>query len=165
MLRLSKLCGLAVLFGLTLSAVSADDPKQRPGGDKSGKDAALMLEGGYTIVSGEEDGKAIPPERIKGAIVRFTTDEVVGTDKDKKQIFVTKFTLDSSTKPYRILMKSTVPAEHETTGLIEKQGETIRLIYALPGGQPPTDFKTKEKQQMFVLKSINTGTRTGGTDK
>jgi hypothetical protein len=37
-------------------------------------------------------------------------------------------------------------------GLIEQEGETVRLIYALPTGEIPTEFKTKEKQLMFVLK-------------
>ena len=36
-------------------------------------------------------------------------------------------------------------------GLIEPEGDRIKLIYALPNGQPPTDFKTGERQQMFVL--------------
>ena len=38
-------------------------------------------------------------------------------------------------------------------GLIEKKGDTVKLIYALPGGETPTEFKTKEKQLMFVLKN------------
>jgi hypothetical protein len=28
-------------------------------------------------------------------------------------------------------------------------------VYALPGGEAPKDFKTKEGQQLFVLKSLN----------
>ena len=39
-------------------------------------------------------------------------------------------------------------------GLIEKDGDTVRLIYALPDGQTPTEFKTGEKQLMFVMKVI-----------
>ena len=42
-----------------------------------------------------------------------------------------------------------------TTGLIKKEGDTIVLIYALPGGKEPTEFKTKkgDKQQMFWLEN------------
>jgi hypothetical protein len=39
-------------------------------------------------------------------------------------------------------------------GLIASEGETVKLIYALPGGKAPTEFKTAEKQQMFVLKKV-----------
>ncbi len=45
-------------------------------------------------------------------------------------------------------------------GLIEKDGDTVKLIYALPGGEMPTEFKTKEKQLMFVMKNEN---KTRGT--
>ena len=45
--------------------------------------------------------------------------------------------------------------EEETVaqGLIEKDGDTVKLIYALPGAQAPTEFKTKSKRLMFVMKN------------
>ena len=39
--------------------------------------------------------------------------------------------------------------------MIEKKGDEIRLIYALPGGEEPTEFGTKEKQLMFVMKNTS----------
>jgi uncharacterized protein (TIGR03067 family) len=150
-MKLLKLFAAAA-FGLAAVAAGADDTKK--GG---GKDAAGGLEGGYTIVSGERGGKPIPAEEIKGSIVRFTKDEVIGTDKDKKQIFVAKYTLDSSKTPWVIRMKSTAPAEGEATGLIEKKDDTVRIIYNLPGGKVPDDFKAEERQQLFVLKNMNKG--------
>jgi hypothetical protein len=39
-------------------------------------------------------------------------------------------------------------------GLIQKSGDTVKLIYALPDGKPPTEFKTEEGQQLFVLKKV-----------
>ena len=39
-------------------------------------------------------------------------------------------------------------------GLIKRDGNTVMLIYALPGGETPTEFKTKEKQQMFTMKRL-----------
>ena len=38
-------------------------------------------------------------------------------------------------------------------GLMEMEGDTVKLIYALPGGEMPTEFKTKEKQLMFIMKN------------
>jgi uncharacterized protein (TIGR03067 family) len=144
MRTIAKFLG-ATAVGLFALSVTAQD---RPG-EKGG---ALKLEGTYTIVSGEEGGELIPEPRIKGAIVKFTADKITATDKDKKEFFAAIYKMDTGKTPYRIMMKSTTPKEAETTGLIEKKGETVRVIYALPGGEEPTEFKTKEKQQMFVLK-------------
>ena len=32
------------------------------------------------------------------------------------------------------------------------EGDTVKICYALPGGETPTEFSTKEKQHCFVLK-------------
>ena len=40
-------------------------------------------------------------------------------------------------------------------GLIQQDKDddyVVRLVYALPTGETPTEFKTKEKQLMFVMK-------------
>jgi hypothetical protein len=50
-------------------------------------------------------------------------------------------------------MTSTAPTKGEkTAGVIEAEGDMLRICYALPGGQTPTEFKTTDKQQCFVLK-------------
>lgn len=125
----------------------ADEP---PGG----KSAAASLVGTYTIVSGSEGGKPIPRNRLDSDLVIFTADEVYGIDRDKKRFFAAKYVLDSSRMPWVIRMKSTQPREADATGLIEKSGDTIRLIYNLPGGKPPDDFKPEENQQLFVLRPL-----------
>lgn len=137
--------GLLAL-AVSVSAV-ADDKKP---------DDKAKLEGGYTIVSGEKAGKAIPENEIKGSIVRFTGDKILGTDKDKKEFFSADYTLDTSKTPWVITMTSKQPKEAKTTGLIKKDGDTVTVIYALPGGDAPKDFKTKDNQQLFVLKNMNT---------
>ena len=120
------------------------------------------LEGGFTIVSGERDGKVIPPERISGSVVKFTADTILGTDKDKKEFFASKYTLDTSKTPWVINMKSTSPKDGEATGLIKRDGDTITIVYNLPGGAVPTEFRTKEKQHLFVLKNLNKEPKKGG---
>lgn len=161
-----KLLSIAALFGgaaLLAPGLGADDTKTTQKGDGKGE---MMLEGGYTIVSGESDGKPIPAERVKGHVTRFTKDKIVTTDKDKKEVYVAEYKLDDSKKPCVIKMKSTTPKEGEAMGLIKKEGDTITLIYALPGGKMPDDFKTEEKQNLFVLKNLNKGGKGGaGTDK
>jgi len=127
------------------------------GQGQKGKKAEAKLEGSYTVVSGEENGKAVPAEKVKGSVVRFTSDTILGTDKDKKEFFSAKYTLDTARTPWTIRMTSTAPKEAEAVGLIKKEGDTVTLIYALPGAPAPTEFKTKDRQNMFVLKGMDAG--------
>ena len=127
------------------------------GQDKKAKKAEAKLEGSYTVVSGEENGKAVPAEKVKGSVVRFTGDTILGVDKDKKEFFAAKYTLDTARTPWTIRMTSTAPKEAEAVGLIKKEGDTVTLIYALPGAPVPTEFKTKARQNMFVLKAMDAG--------
>jgi|SRR5579883_2252470 len=125
------------------------------GGDDKG---APVFKGRYAITAGERSGRPIPEAEIKGTTVRFTDDEVIVTDKDDKQVYVVKYTLDTSKKPYVITMTTTAPKKgQKATGLIEKEGEVVRLVYNLPGGMPPDDFKTDEKQEMFQMKPLKDG--------
>ena len=154
-----KLAIATTLFALSLSAAAAQPPA-RPGADE--KSDSTPLAGAYTIVSGERHGKALPAEEVKGAIVTFADGKIIGKDKDKNEFYTATYKLDQSQKPWRITMKTTsvggagdkepkeLPA---TTGLVKKEGDTVTIIYALPGGEEPKDFKTGEKQQLFVLKS------------
>jgi uncharacterized protein (TIGR03067 family) len=148
----------AVLFGaaaVLASGLAADEKK-----------AEAKLEGGYTVVSGEEGGKAVPAEHIKGSMVRFTGDRITGTDNDKKEFFAAKYKLDTGKKPWVITMTSSEPKTATATGLIKKEGDTITLIYSLPGVPAPTEFKTKEKgQHLFVLKPLAAGGKGNAKDK
>jgi uncharacterized protein (TIGR03067 family) len=137
---------VAFLVGGTLALVAATARAE----DKRG---AKSLEGTYTLVSGEEDGKAIPEERIKGGIVRFTADKITGTDKDKKEFFAATYTLDTTKTPWAIMMKSTAPKAGDAPGLVKKDGDTLTIVYALPGGEAPKELKAGPKQHLFVLKA------------
>lgn len=142
-----------LMFTLAVSLTAPADDKKTDDKKDENK-AASTLEGGYTLVSGEKDGKVIPPERIKGSIVKFTGKVIVGTDKDKKEFFASTYTLDTSKKPWVITMKSTSPKEATAMGIIKKDGDTLTIAYALPGTATPTEFKTKENQHLFVLKAM-----------
>jgi uncharacterized protein (TIGR03067 family) len=142
---MSKPLGAAALFAAVVFTATP-----RTGADD--KPGAVSLEGTYTLVGGEENGKSIPPEKVKGSVVRFTRDAITGHDKDKKEFFAAKYTLDTAKTPWAIKMKSTAPKEAEAVGLIKKDGDTVTLIYALPGAPAPTEFKTRDRQNMFILK-------------
>ena len=123
--------------------------------EKGGKLDAKSLEGTYTITKGEHDGKALPPDHFKGSVVTFTKSKIYGTDKNTKEFFSTEYTLDTSSSPAMIKMKGTAPKKDNADGVIEMSGDTIRICYALPGGETPTKFEAGVKQNCFTLKRID----------
>jgi uncharacterized protein (TIGR03067 family) len=137
-------------------------------------DGKAKLDGTYVLVSGEKEGQAIPKERLDGSMIKITDTTIVGTDKDKKEFYATTYTLDTSKTPWAISMTATAVKKdaadkdakkdaetgkdlkggekQSAAGIIKVDGDTVTLVYALPGGKTPTEFKAGEKQQMFVLK-------------
>jgi uncharacterized protein (TIGR03067 family) len=139
--RILSLAVAPLLFAVAL----ADDKKA---------DTSKLL-GKYTIVSGKRDGKDLPKGDFDKSVVIIEKDTIYGHDKDKKEFFGATYTLDTSGKPWKISMVSRSPKKGEKAeGVIEADGDKVRLAYALPGGKAPTDFEAGEKQQSFVLKRM-----------
>jgi uncharacterized protein (TIGR03067 family) len=145
-----------IAFGfaaVVLIAAQALETSSRTGKALSPAD----LVGGYTIVAGEKFGIKDTEDRVKGSTVRFTEDRIVVTDKEKKEVYGATYTLEPCDKGCRIVMTSKL-AENEgqvARGLIEKDGDALRLIYALPGGEEPTEFKTRDRQLMFEMRNLH----------
>jgi uncharacterized protein (TIGR03067 family) len=139
--------GLVVL-GLVWSTVDAGDRKN---------DSAGLI-GMYHIVEGSRNGQKVDNDRMNEVMVRIAANAITTYTKDKKEVYAATYELDQSRKPWRITMTATItPVNGKGTkseGLIEKNGDTVKLIYALPGGATPSEFKTGDKQQMFVLKKL-----------
>jgi len=180
---MTKLLSAMATMAFVVGFAFVDDPAAKAGkdgGGNTGKNAdAAKLVGTYTISSGEKDGKALPKEHFEGSLVKITDKTVVGTDKDKKEFYSATYTLDTSKTPWVITMteakkqekkddkdgkeekkdvqtgRADKPAEAASaTGLVMVDGDTLTIIYALPGGKMPTEFKTGDKQQMFVMKRV-----------
>lgn len=134
---------LFALLTITLTAVG-QVPKDKPD---------LSFDGRYTIVSGEKDGRPIPDDKLVGKTIRIEKDRIVGVDANGKEFLDATFTVDGSRTPALLKVKSTLPTAGESTGLIEKKTDTVRLIYAVPNGPPPSDFKTQAMQMMFTLRA------------
>lgn len=117
----------------------------------------LNLTGGYTMVSGERDGKPLPPDHIADTIVRFTADTVKVVHTTRGDAYAASYTLDGNNCPCKITMTATAAPDSGSValGLLEKQGDTIKLIYALPGNPCPTEFKTKAGELLFVMTNFN----------
>jgi len=117
---------------------------------------ATDLVGVYDIVAGEKYGVEEPKDRIEGSTVRFTEDRVVVMDKEEEEVYGATYNLEESRDDGATVIKMVsklAEAEDEVSyGLIDKKDDQVRLIYALPGAMRPSDFKTKDKQLMFVLR-------------
>lgn len=125
-----------------------------PACTKSSSDTpnAATLLGDYYIVSGERDGTPIDPNKLD-AVITIRDKTITAYDKERNESFAATYTLETNKRPWRITMISTKAPETGviSKGLIEAGENTTKLIYALPNGQPPTDFTAGERQQMFVL--------------
>ncbi|AMV28134.1 hypothetical protein VT84_27255 [Gemmata sp. SH-PL17] len=122
-------------------AISADNEKPK-------------LEGQHQIVGGERNGQPVAEADFKGATFRFAGNKLTGANKDGTEFLVAEFTLDSTKSPCAIVIKPTAGSDKdkELFGLIERKDNTIRIIYTGPGGEKPTEFKTKTNQAMYTLK-------------
>ncbi len=145
-------CALGLIALLNAVSIAQDAGSTAAKVDKIHSPDALV--GRYVLVSGEKYGLKETEERIKGTIVVFTKDSVVVADKDRKEIYSASYTLKTTTNPCDITMTSRAEsaAGQIARGLIQKEGNQLRLIYALPTGEIPPGFKTKEVQLMFVMK-------------
>lgn len=113
-----------------------------------------VIEGGYTIAAVERDGKPVPLDGYKDAIVRIVNGQIIATDRDRREFLVAKYKLKTEKQPWALDMELRTTKADEVKGLVKKDGYVLTLIYALPGGAAPTEFKTKQGQQMFVLRGF-----------
>jgi len=113
------------------------------------------LEGQHAIVAKEQNGTALNEADFKGATIRFTDGKLVGSNKDGNDFLTADYTIDSSKKPCAIVLKVTSGSNNgrELQGMIDRKDNTIRLVFAYPGGEQPTEFKTKDKQVMYTLQA------------
>lgn len=127
-----------------------------PSSQARAQEDASRLAGTYEIISGEKNGQKIDADRLAEVKVRIGADAITTYDKDSKELYAAAYELDMKREPWRILMTATLaPADGKGTkaeGLVERDGDSVKLIYALPGGKAPTGFKTGENQQMFVMR-------------
>jgi uncharacterized protein (TIGR03067 family) len=133
---------LAVVFCVFAAPLAADEQAIDP----------KKLEGAYTITTGERDGKPIPEADLTGCTVRITADKIVAADKSGTPFLNVTYTLDTAKKPCLVKMKSTATDAKEYMGLVEREKDTVKIVYHMDGGEAPKEFKTKEKQVLLVMK-------------
>jgi uncharacterized protein (TIGR03067 family) len=143
----------ALTLATLLGAGAAAPADERP----EGKPKASPLAGEYTITGGEKHGNEIPADRLEDNVVRISDRTFVVFDREKNQTYADSYRLDTTKKPWRIRMTSTrAPAKGvKAEGLVQVDGDRVKLIYALTEGKPPTEFRTQDRQVLFLLKKVD----------
>ena len=101
---------------------------------------AATLTGEYRIISGERNGAPIDQNELSDATITIRDKTITAYDKERKETFAATYTLETKQTPWEITMISTKAPEVGVIakGLIEVDQNSVKLIYALPNGQPPT---------------------------
>ena len=128
--------------------------------------AANEFAGSYVIVDGQRNSKPIGADRFKDISVRIDDNTITTYDGENKEVYVASYKIDSKGKPARITMtaKVTPPGQERGTvskGLLGWEGESLKLVYALPKGSTPHKFEAGHGQQMFVLRKVDKKPATG----
>jgi uncharacterized protein (TIGR03067 family) len=133
-------------------AMAADQKKEECTPDQ--------FEGTYEITSGEMDGKQIAKEDLHHVKAVIQKKRIVTYDRNEKEVYAATFELQPGENGCHITMTSTKPTGEgvDAFGLIRKDGDTLKLIYALPKGEQPKTFKTQANQHMFVMKKVSAST-------
>ena len=139
----------AFVLALTLAAPALP-------GDRAKEDSRKML-GTWTLIQGEDQGKTIPPDTLKGTLVVISAKTMIANDKDNKKIFVMTYKLDPSQKPAAIDLTIVEGSDKGKTakGIYAFEGALLKLAYAYAGSRPTT-FETRkgDKHLSFVMKRV-----------
>jgi uncharacterized protein (TIGR03067 family) len=143
MSSINRCCLAAVLILVTLPACTGRNTDQ-PKADLTGE---------YRIVGGERNGAAIDQTELADAAVYINDNTIIAYDKERNEMFAATYTLETKQAPWQITMVSTKAPEVGAVakGLVETDQDRVKLIYALPNGQTPTNFQTGEHQQLLIM--------------
>jgi uncharacterized protein (TIGR03067 family) len=128
---------VALAFGFLVSAGLAED---------KGASDQKKIQGTWTVVSGERDGKPIPEEKTKSVRVTFAGDQVTLAHGDESNKHT--FKLNSSKNPKEI----DVDFDGKPgLGIYELKGDTLKIAHGEMGSPRPKDFTSKEGSGLTVM--------------
>jgi uncharacterized protein (TIGR03067 family) len=115
------------------------------------KEEGKKMDGTWLPKSAELGGKAFPEETLKmmKLVIKGDTYTVtVGTMPDKGTV-----KRDTSAKPKAMDVTGTEGPNKGKTfpAIYELDGDTLKVCYNLGGKERPTEFKTKEGTQLFLV--------------
>lgn len=143
---MNRLALLASILGLALPAQAASQ------GDA--KADLERLQGTWTVVGGEANGRPFPAEVVErdAATYTFEGDQVTVRDRGKTR-GVLRVTLDATKRPKALDMKDLEGQENFRTihAIYEVRGETLRICMDTKTGRPD-EFSGKDSAVLFEFK-------------
>jgi uncharacterized protein (TIGR03067 family) len=144
-------------LGLALVALLVVSPLRAADTEKDAKEAKLdpaKLVGTWTYVSSEKNGEKVDAERLKGQTVILTKETL--TLKSDEATFVMKYVLGLDKTPVTIsltMTESPFGAGATAEGILELNGDDLKICYSPTGGEAPKKFEAKEGDvRLLVLK-------------
>lgn len=127
---------------IVLALVGAD------GAPDAVKREMTLLEGEWSMVSGEASGMSMPKEMVKGG-KRDAKDGETTITFGGQVYFKAKYTIDPTKKPKAIdYIMTAGPTKGKThLGIYELDKDTVTFCFAAPGKERPTEFTAKEGSQ------------------
>ena len=115
---------------------------------------AEKLKGTWVVVAHENDGRPEPVSKTKPGQVVITDDTITISVKDKLE--GTTYKVDASKRPHTIDMTCATGKDKGkmVKGIYELSGNELKICFAQPGAERPTDFRTRpgSHQMSCVLK-------------
>jgi len=111
----------------------------------SAKKEMALLEGEWSMVSGEINGEAMP-EELRSEMKRVAKNGETTVTMSGRVFLKTKFMIDPTKKPKAIDYSFTEgPTKGKTQfGIYEIDGDTVKFCFSAPGKDRPTEFTAKE---------------------
>jgi uncharacterized protein (TIGR03067 family) len=133
----------AVLLAVAALLPGQPAPKEKPADDKA------RLQGTWAVAESTFDGRPAAPEVVKKRKMIFQADELIAViDGAKKDPL--KVTLDPGKKPKRIDIAR--PGGRGTAlGIYALDGDELKLCYAEPGRDRPTEFASPEGGRLYLV--------------
>ena len=120
-----------------------------PGGAQdANKKAMALLEGEWSMVSGEANGFAMPEQAVKSG-KRTAKDGETTITIGGQVYFKAKYSINPTKKPMEIdYMMTEGPTKGKThLGIYELDKDMVKFCFAAPGKDRPTEFSAKEGSQ------------------
>jgi uncharacterized protein (TIGR03067 family) len=149
----------------SLSLVTAAEPKEASdkaksppkeltsdSGTEDAKTELDNMQGTWTVVAAEREGKKAPDEAIKAMSVVIKGDSLILRDGNHQEKGTLK--VDPSVKPKSLDLMPAGENQKVSRGIYELTISTLRMCWTKEGGERPREFATKPASNMgmFVLK-------------
>jgi uncharacterized protein (TIGR03067 family) len=120
--------GLALLSQVWVVARNCDD--------------TARIQGTWALTWAEDDGAAVASPKAKGSEVFFGRETIRLADKDNKEVWLMRYTLDATASPAAVTL-TVVGGEGKgktALGIYELTDDTLKFCFAPPGAERPKDF-------------------------